>query len=245
MIIQSKFKDYYDYVAFQYGGGDPRVVYARKPLTITPEIRKEFNKEFYTEYYELRARLVEESSTCEFGLSTVLFCGRLFYIAETKEEFRGGKNNWQLLTPSFLDSLRNGEYTVERNGDNFKRINAKEVNWRYNTFRDYYVRKAYNQLKPLSEQPVIPWVLQLHRFFGAPVLQSSDGVCTSSPVKEIPILSRLGFAAHFPAEQVYQELALFMGNTLNTNPDITPPAKVSDKDRILQHGFDLKRSFRH
>lgn len=240
MIIQSKFKDYYDYIAFQYGGGDPRVVYARKPLKPSPEIQKVFSKD-----YRLQARVVEESPSCKFGVASLLFCGRLFFLAQPEKDFRGGKTNWQLLTPSFLDEQRGGEYSVVVDGNRYKRINSKQTNWRYNLLRDEYVRKAYDQLKPLTEQPVLSWALEIHRGLKAPIVQSSDGISTCSPVKEIPLLWKLGFPAHFPAEQVYQELALFVGNTLNTNPDITPPAKVSDKDRILQHGFDLKRSFRH
>lgn len=28
-------------------------------------------------------------------------------------------------------------------------------------------------------------------------------------------------------------------------PDLVPPAKVADKDETVQHGFDIKQSFRH
>ena len=32
MKIISKFKDYYDHVAYMYGGGDPKIIYDRKPI---------------------------------------------------------------------------------------------------------------------------------------------------------------------------------------------------------------------
>jgi hypothetical protein len=36
MVIKSTFKDYYDWVAYKYGGGDPRVVYVRTRLKPAP-----------------------------------------------------------------------------------------------------------------------------------------------------------------------------------------------------------------
>jgi hypothetical protein len=62
---------------------------------------------------------------------------------------------------------------------------------------------------------------------------------------EIPILSTLGFPSFYAPEQLYQDLAYFMGNKIKTSPDLAPPVEVSNKDRIVQHGFDLKASFRH
>jgi hypothetical protein len=239
MRIQSSFKDYYDYVAFEYGGGDPRVTYVRKPLDTVPNQKKEFiNK-------ELNCRLAQESYFVEFGLTSILFCGRCFHVVQSKKDYEEGKNNWELLTHEFLEKQREGLYKVERKGANYRYIDIKPTHWRYRSFYDSYARKVDEQLRPLHEQPVLPWVLRIHRAFEVPVLQWDDGRGTTPPMRDIPMLSKLGFPKYFPAAQVYQELALFVGNTLNTNPDITPPAKVSDKDRILQHGFDLKRSFRH
>ena len=34
MIIKSRFKDYYDFVGLQFGGGDPRVCYMRERLSV-------------------------------------------------------------------------------------------------------------------------------------------------------------------------------------------------------------------
>jgi hypothetical protein len=42
---------------------------------------------------------------------------------------------------------------------------------------------------------------------------------------------------------MYQEIAMFL-TSLRDNPDSLPPAKVSDKDRLTQKGFDAKISFR-
>ena len=61
---------------------------------------------------------------------------------------------------------------------------------------------------------------------------------------KLPRLGELGFAALFSAEQMYQNLSYFVGNYLRESADLKPPVTISDRDRILQHGFDLKKSFR-
>ena len=59
----------------------------------------------------------------------------------------------------------------------------------------------------------------------------------------VPNLGKLGFASILTAEQMYQDIAMFLGS-LNNDPDGQPPVNVSDKDRLLQKGFDAKVSFR-
>src|ERR1019366_2001257 len=62
---------------------------------------------------------------------------------------------------------------------------------------------------------------------------------------ECPKLVDMKFATKLSPEQLYQDLSCFMGNTMRGSPDIDTPVKLADKDRIVQHGFDLKQSFRH
>jgi len=63
--------------------------------------------------------------------------------------------------------------------------------------------------------------------------------------RKIPVLADYKFGAVREATQLYQDLSYFMGNTIHPSPDLAPPVQVSDKDRIVQHGFDLRQSFRH
>jgi hypothetical protein len=95
-------------------------------------------------------------------------------------------------------------------------------------------------------------LIELSRLVGAPVFVI-DGYRWDWKSKkmilavdaEIPILAELGLPAIYKAEQLYQDLSYFMGNLMQPSPDLQPPVEVGDKDRIVQHGFDLKRSFRH
>ncbi len=87
---------------------------------------------------------------------------------------------------------------------------------------------------------------ELSKFIGAPVylIDHHDYRATRIDVN-IPILDRIGIPSIISAEQMYQELSLYMANVLRTSPDNVPPVEVSDLVKIEKHGFDLKRSFRH
>ena len=61
----------------------------------------------------------------------------------------------------------------------------------------------------------------------------------------IPCLEQLGFSKIQSPEEVYQNVSYFLTNILNPSPDLNPPVTIQDdKIKILEHGFDLKTSFR-
>jgi hypothetical protein len=62
---------------------------------------------------------------------------------------------------------------------------------------------------------------------------------------QCPILKEIGMPTLIPAQQMYQELAYFVGNTMKDHPDTEPPVEVSNTSKILNAGFDLKQSFRN
>ena len=63
--------------------------------------------------------------------------------------------------------------------------------------------------------------------------------------ERIPNLSTFGFASVVSAPQMYQNIAYFMANTVNESPDLVVHDNMSNREKIQQHGFDLKQSFRH
>ena len=63
--------------------------------------------------------------------------------------------------------------------------------------------------------------------------------------ENIPILSDLGFASLYSAEQTYQDISYFLCNIMNESPDMSKPNILSDKEKIVSHGFDNVISFRH
>ena len=57
-----------------------------------------------------------------------------------------------------------------------------------------------------------------------------------------PKLKDFSFGRFFGADGCYQEIDQFVGGVLSNNPGIV---QVSDRDRLLAHGFDPKWSFRN
>lgn len=96
-----------------------------------------------------------------------------------------------------------------------------------------------------------PQIIELSRIVNAPVF-CVEGYSWIWREKKhllhiegaIPILASLGIPAIYSDEQIYQDIAYFIGNKIHKSPDITPPVDVSNVDKIKQAGFDLKTSFR-
>lgn len=135
-------------------------------------------------------------------------------------------------------------------------VNGKLLTEESEVFKDYETMRSeakhfYGTLRYFREVTLKPTpslkVDSLSRQLGQPVFfieASSDRNPKFFVPSEIPNLGQLGFASVISAEQMYQTLAMYLANVIRENPDNTPPAHVSDKDRIVQHGFDLKTSFR-
>ena len=64
--------------------------------------------------------------------------------------------------------------------------------------------------------------------------------------KHTPNLSLIpGLAKMYPADQIYQDLSYCIANTINDSPDVAGPTNISNSEKIVAAGFDLKQSFRH
>lgn len=58
---------------------------------------------------------------------------------------------------------------------------------------------------------------------------------------KIPRLGELGFGKIYPAEEIFQDLNYFMDNVMYQEEKHDT---MSDKEKVVSHGFDLKNSFR-
>ena len=99
-----------------------------------------------------------------------------------------------------------------------------------------------------------PFLVNLCRVVGSPVfafeVMNTYGRRGASKVQvriagQCPILQEVGMASAIPASQMYQDIAYFVGNTMKACPDTVPPVDVSNREKIIKAGFDLKSSFRH
>ncbi len=144
-------------------------------------------------------------------------CSVLFLLVE-KREANGSYGPWKMYsTDDFSD----------------------EFNSKLN--KNYFFNGSYTQHIGKSS----PLVLELHKQVSAPVFcfVTVWNGCYIDDI--IPKLDVLGIPSVYPAEQIYQDISYFIGNTLTPSPDTVVPNISSDKEKILQHGFDLKQSFRH
>lgn len=218
MKIQSRFKDYYDYVAHIYGGGDPKITYVREPLTefnqygFRPDLLVKHNVE-----YRLPDTPSYYSRFKDYSFAVLVIMNRPFLLYSRKLEV--GYSAFALYD-FILNPLD---------------LNEKRYAWS-DTTTDY----------PRGDESQN--ILELTKKVGAPVYLINSSSYYQSQVyiqPEIPNLGKLGVASFYPAEQLYQDLAYFIGNTMKDSPDTKPPVEVSDLDRLQQYGFDRKVSFRH
>jgi len=223
MIISSPFKDYYDYVAHQYGGGDPKIVYPR-------------------------IRLAERDKYGYMGIREVKLPDSLgIRNGSTKDKY---EYKWLVITGKYYLLVRLYYY------DNY--MVHHETPWsvfapgKIQEVDDRLISKRRNRISWMFEEPKTyeyyvgrsdPRLIEISREIQAPVFC----LCPDGVEGDVPILGNLGIPSIISAEQIYQDLSYFMGNIINEVPDLQPAGKppMTDKERILSHGFDMKASFRH
>lgn len=226
MKIKSNFKDYYDHIAFRYGGGDPKIVYIRPYIkqSIGKSIDHydplvENNRSFHyvmtlqNHYYHWRAEEPVEAEVMGLVIGDIFFT----YI----------KRLWEPVDKAF-------RIITEKEVSD---MNKSRIVWRYDKYKyDELVNGKDTGLVNICRSLKTPVFMfttsqypRINRFF-------IDPLC--------PKLGEMGVAKYIKDTDMYQYLSYFVGNTMNISPDMMPEIKVSDKDKIIGHGFDYKTSFR-
>jgi len=239
MKIISRFNDYYDHVAHLFGGGDPKIVYSRYHLTPTGnlDVHDKFNPIKIGRKTELidpvwfsrRGRQPNLPSTHEsyawsmYDMVWLCLMGKTYLCLSTHPDY----------TPTFYEKVPGaGEYV-------HKLLNYNRRWWAAHipTLDQLIGGMVYPELVSICQELQAP----IFTFaFGRP----KDGVMTFCVDRAIPILSTVGISSIVSTTQIYQDLSYFMANTINGSPDVDPPVVLTDKERIVQHGFDLVTSFR-
>ena len=221
MLNKSQFRDYYDYVAHLYGGGDPSCVYVRKRI-----VEREFHNGVstagnldVTQKGIVKLPYIDSlnlSLGCSFKWLSV--CGK-YYLLISEDGFR---KIWSVYTPEKYPKIASI-------------IGGKRSRW------------SIEDLSVGSIGVFSTSLLELSRKFNAPVFTLSNLFWKNivNVDGEIPILGDIGFASIINAQQIYQDLSYFMANIIKTSPDLGPVNIISDEEKILQHGFDIRQSFRH
>jgi hypothetical protein len=234
MKIQSRFRDYYDYVAHIYGGGDPKNTYVRDiivPDRVTPLGEKfEETAEFREPEFELWVpgdyQLADGSVQQFFGIS---IAGKVYIVTRVHN----------VGTWSYTNNRYEGDHTEP---------------WKIATYGDLSKRqiRAYRQSLPSGREPdhVIrcgvpsPEAGALSKRLKAPVFKF-DNHYSTRVYGRCPLLSEYGIPPVLEPEQAYQEISMFLMSVVNESPDSMPRAEMTNVQKVESHGFDKRISFRH
>lgn len=217
MIIKAKFKDYYDYVGHIFGGGDTKIVYERKPFEEDIFLQRPDSFPTYPNYNHNIARNISFCWVCVAGKYHLAIQNRVAYPPKI-----------ELFNPTKEDHAKIYTGTTYRN--------CKTNNY----MKDLSVGINSEAVRVISKQLNSPVFIADFSY-----VRNTDGKSMIHIWKDIPKLGEIGFPSVIKAEQIYQDIAYFISNTINESPDNMPITQMSDKEKVIQHGFDIKKSFRN
>jgi hypothetical protein len=232
MKIKSSFRDFYDFVAHQYGGGDPNIVYVRDRLAHIELVHRTYQSDVVEHDVDLPTELGRYFyNVCQYlGTSTyrrddiksrpyehtdyeagrlIVICGRP-YISLQRMVREPGNMTYQ--PEGAARALVSG--TVGSRGSFFD---------------------------PFTLGVEHAECLKVSKLVRAPVFE----ICYSQVAGRCPILQELGFASALDPQTLYQDLSMFVGARVADGPDVQPPSPQTDIQKVDSHGFDRKQSFRH
>lgn len=133
------------------------------------------------------------------------------------------------------------EFLTEENfGERVDKLWSSTVKWHRTPHVEW--NKLFNVQSPAALQMSI--ILKQPVF----IINYHDGSTKATVFvldELIPNLGQMGFARYQSAEQLYQDMAYFVGNQMQPSPDLVVVDNMTDREKVVQHGFDLRQSFRH
>lgn len=226
MLIISKFKDYYDHISYLYGV-DEKVIFKRADRKLTKEQHRRIEKmEFTIPDAERHNRYVGKKNIYQsnykeydYEIYYVSICGRLHLIVRNVTD----KNSkFHLITES--------DYTW---------MGWKQRKYKWDNDRDPSFDDCIGNHLPKD------YLIELHKMLNVPVFMFYNHRTLLDSDYWTVNLGELGIGRLYTPEQIYQEISQFISNVMVENADILPPVEISDKDKIVGHGFDIKQSFRN
>ena len=126
-----------------------------------------------------------------------------------------------------------------KNDEDYRFINKSDVTYKKNVFwmKEYKVENFINKVDST--------LIDFCKLVNIPVFAFNvyrDKIIID---EKCPNLGNNGIASFITAEQIYQDLSYFIGNKMKDSPDMMKPVVVSDRDKIIAGGFDLRSSFRN
>jgi hypothetical protein len=250
MKIISGWKDYYDHVAHMYGGGDPKVIYKRDyvvPDQVAGGMSHEDTltiRNVWTPSIPHSLEVISQgiAPTQKIQFNALVVMDRVFILERQCDTLELGglvvRKDWHITARPILDLPYGGLYALMRPGE---ALTENERKYERNRMQDL-MNDPKNDRLLFRQGSKYYGARELCEFVGAPVFVI-HGHRPSVAMGRTPKLSALGLPAFIEPQQLYQELAMFVGNVLK--PVEQPPSNMQDIEKVVSHGFDKKVSFRH
>ena len=238
MKILSNYRDYYDHCAHQYGGGDPKIVYLRPHKHPGKDIHIKFSYRWTDRKYIATLNGKNINHKCISSIQNLYNRinkneyywrnGKIVYVGEIRPDIKGvviGDKFFAFIKTTYDKDYR---FVVEKDLEN-------------DEAKPWDNKIDINKLINHQDETLV----ELCRYVNLPVF--SFTVNKEDTIKidvDMPNLGKLGIPKYIPDYMMYQNLSYFIGNLMKISPDMMPEIKVTDRDKIVGHGFDLKTSFR-
>ena len=240
MKIISKFKDFYDYKVTKYGV-DEKLVYTRKTYyEYFQGFFRDINIDYRISEDDFNKNLKENTKvTDEKNIHKILFIGEklihLFFIENGVYTHLDIKNNEDLR--KFTDFKYRKEITF-KDGNKFNIYTRFKDDWEYLLSYD---RKKLINLNIDKDDIILNEPILLIEYIGECNNEKAKRYYSPSLYKFTynPNLSQMG--VYIDEDFVWQSLVEFL-SIKRSEKEISP--EVSDENKILSKGFDLKTSFR-
>ena len=235
MKIISKFKDFYDYKVTKYGV-DEKLVYTRKTYCeYFQGFFRDINIDYRISEDDFNKNLKENTKvTDEKNIHKILFIGEklihLFFIENGVYTHLDIKNNEDLR--KFTDFEYRKEITF-KDGKKFNIYTRFKDDWEYLLSYD---RKKLINLNIDKDDIILNEPILLIEYIGK---SKNNRYLYTYKFTYNPYLSKLGI--YIDEDFIWQSLVEFLSNK-RSEKEITP--EVSNENKILSKGFDLKTSFR-
>lgn len=218
MKIISKFHDYYDPIA-KTKGVDTLIQYRRETDTYQDHETQKF-----VESLDLPSVMGQGHNPYDISMTIIGFCGKIYpcmkYEEYTKTAYSSpmiSKTQYYYDIPT-IDALIKGRKTHSR--------------W---SWMSRYRNKDYKET--LKSQALYDRFMS----YRAPVVRF--GITPGQPwVVVNPQLKEINFARCVDPFTAFQEIEMYISGVLGA--PTKPMVQISDKHRLLAHGFDAKTSFR-
>lgn len=237
MKIKSNFKDYYDFVAHQYGGGDPNIVYARHIVEAKDE-----SPSWPARNYDLPSRFDNRLR-------------RLRRNFEVSRKLDGVETpiSWRMLVIMGKPYVAWARELPNHYTNYYSEEDCQEAPWTFLPLGQeivgptrYAVKLRMPDVHGFTQGVEDPDLMEITKLVKQPVFEIVLGYYGGSEVlARIPVLKDVNFGSIIEPYTMYQELSMFMGSRMAENPDMMPKSPLSDMEKVDSHGFDRKQSFRH